>query len=140
MKKIGELVSFLIGLNLVAAEQIASYIETAKLKPSGKVNGILNDGACVICRQEYTAIIDIEHYPHATYSPALLFAHISAWLIDNDTDRYDLENAKPDIIVDVLDDYTADVAININFVEDVLIEESPLGEILLAGKKWSLAL
>lgn len=140
MKKLADFVAFLTNLNLVAAEKITPYVDSVELLPSGKIKGaMLSPDTCVVCRQKYTALIDIENYPHAEKPPALLFSHISAWLIDNDTDRYDLENAQPKVMVDVLDNAVADVLIEIAFAEEVILIRDDNGTIDLAGHKWALS-
>jgi len=139
MKQLAAFMVFLTELDLVAAEQITSYVDKVQLLPSGKIKGAtVSPDTCVICRQKYTAMIDIERFPHAVHSPALLFAHVSGWLIDHDKNRYDLTDSQPEIIVDVLDEQTADVLIEIEFVEEVLLVSDNSGAIALAGKQWRL--
>jgi hypothetical protein len=140
MKKLADFVTFLTELDLVAAEKINPYVDSVQLLPSGKIKGAtLSADSCVVCRQKYTALIDIENYPHSVHPPALLFSHISAWLIDNDTDRYDLENPQPKVIVDVTDNAVADVLIEIEFAEEVILIRDDAGTVDLAGKKWALS-
>lgn len=135
MKQLIAISEFLIGLNLVAAEQIDPWADQMKITPAGTSKGA---GGTIIFRNEYVAVIFIERYPHKVHSPNLLWAHISAWLMDNDGDRFDQRDASIKIEVDILDDETADVMISIDFIEEVGIVEDSGGDIRLDGKYWRL--
>lgn len=136
MKQIAAITTFLINLDLVAAEQIDSWVEDPQIVPAGTVK--TND-AVVIYRQTYTALIAIERWPHKAHPIELLFAHISAWLIDNDGDRFDDKDAKITTDVEIMDDDTADIEIGIDFIEEVEIVMDPDGAIFLNGFHWRLA-
>jgi hypothetical protein len=136
MKQIAAITAFLLDLDLVAAEQIESWVENPQIVPAGTwrtAKGV------VIYRQRYTAVIAIERYPHKRHPAELLFAHISAWLIEHDGERFDNEDAKITTDVEILDDDTADILVSIDFVEEVEIVEDEDGPIALAGKTWTLA-
>lgn len=132
MIKLAQLTRFLIELNLVAAEQIDSWVENPRIVPSGKS---LGNGQIVMYRHEYDAVIVIERYPHKVHSAQLLFAHICSWVMNND-DRDEI--ARPRIDVDILDDDTADIEISISFEEDGMVVEDPAGDIELYGKRYRL--
>jgi hypothetical protein len=136
MKQIAAITAFLIDLDLVAAEQIESWVENPQIVPAGTVR---TAKGVVIYRQSYTAVIAIERFPHKVHPAELLFAHISAWLIEHDGERFDNEDAKITTDVEILDDDTADILVSIDFVEEVEIVEDADGPIALAGKTWSLA-
>jgi hypothetical protein len=136
MRQIAAITEFLIGLDLVAAEQIDSWVEDPQIVPAGTVK--TND-AVVIYRQTYTALIAIERWPHKAHPVELLFAHISAWLIDNDGDRFDDNDAKITTDVEIMDDDTADIEIGIDFIEEVEIVQDSGGPIFLNGFHWRLA-
>lgn len=136
MKQLAAITSFLLDLDLVAAEQIESWVENPQMVPAGTVR--IATGI-VIYRQTYTAVIAIERFPHKRHPVELLFAHISAWLIDNDGDRFDDEDAKITTDVEIMDDNTADIEISIDFIEEVGMIEDALGTIMLSGKKYKLA-
>ena len=84
MKKLADLTTFLTELNLVAAENIFSYVDEPKIIPSGSY---LSTDSIILYRLDYTATINIERYPHKIHAAELLFGHVSAWLMDNDDDR-----------------------------------------------------
>ncbi len=134
MQKLALLTSFLVNLDLVAAEQIDTWVENPKVLPSGKMMG---NGQLILCRQTYDAVISIERYPHHRHPAELLFAQVCAWLIENDTDRDEI--AAPDTDVDVLDNYVADVEMTISFEEDIAVVEDENGPIHFQEKRYRLA-
>jgi hypothetical protein len=136
MKQLAAITAFLINLDLVAAEQIDSWVENPQIVPAGTVR---TAKGVVIYRQSYTAMIAIERYPHKRHPAELLFAHISAWLIEHDGERFDNEDAKITTDVEILENDTADIMVSIDFIEEVEIVEDPAGTIQLAGKTWKLA-
>lgn len=136
MKQLARITQFVTCLNLVAAEQIDSWIDKLKIAPSATSKGI---GGAVIYRQSYSISLFIERYPHKVHSAELLFAHISGWLIDNDGERFDQKDADIEVEIDILDDETADIMISIDFIEEVGITEDPGGDIRFNGKYWRIA-
>lgn len=136
MKQLAAITAFIVGLDLIAAEQIESWVENPQIVPAGTVK--TRDGV-VIYRQTYTAVIAIERYPHKRCPAELLFAHISAWLIDNDGDRFDDKDAKITTDVEIMEDDTADIEISIDFIEEIEIVKDPGGPIRLNGDRWRLA-
>jgi len=133
MIKLGQLHAFLINLDLVAAEQIDSWVENPKVIPSGKK---LSADGIVLFRQEYDAVFSIERYPHKKHDVNVLFGQLCAWLMENDGDRDDIPEPITD--VDIHDNNTADIEINISFEEDVQAIEDVNGPISLNGKTYSL--
>ena len=115
MQKIAALHSFLAGLNLVAAEQIDSAVDDLTIIPSGR--RAATAGQITIAEQHYTASFFIERYPHGQVPAELLFAQISAWLLQNDTGR--TEPIEFPVIVDVLDAQTANLEFGIPFTEEI---------------------
>lgn len=135
MKQLAAITSFLVGLNLVSAEQIESWADKINILPAGTDKGV---GGVVICRNAYTATIFIERYPHKTHRAELLFAHVSAWLMDNDSDRLDQKDAGIETEVDILDDETADIMLSIDFIEEIGIVPDSGGDICFNGRYWRL--
>lgn len=137
MKQLAAITEFLVGLDLVAAEQIESWVENPRIVPSATIKS--STGGLVIYQQTYTAVIAIERFPHKTIPVERLFAHVSAWLIDNDNpDRFDHEDARIETDVEIMDDETADIEISIDFIEEVEIFKRPGGPIRLNGEDWDL--
>ena len=133
MIKLQQLTHFLIQQNMVAAEQIDSWVENPQIIPSGEDQGT----GIVLYRQTYDAVISIERFPHKHVAAELLFALVCAWLMQNDADRDEI--AQPTTDVDVLDESTADIEISIAFEEDVHGVEDPAGPIELNGTHYRLA-
>ncbi len=133
MLKLKQLTTFLVQQNLVAAEQIDSWVENPQIIPGGEDMGT----GIVLYRQTYDAVISIERFPHKHVAAELLFALVCAWLMQNDPDRQEI--AQPTTDVDVLDDSTADIEISISFEEDVHGVIDPAGPIDLFGVNYRLA-
>ena len=134
MQKIAALHAFIAGLNLVAAEQIDSAVDDLSIIPSGRPAVIA--GQLIIAEQHYTASFFIERYPHGQIPAELLFAQISAWLLQNDTGR--LEPVEFPMIVDVLDAQTANLEFGIPFTELVTGIPDPAGSIVINGSGYRL--
>lgn len=136
MIKLEAITHYLLNLNLVAAENMDSWVENARFEGVAKDMG--ND-SMVLFRSHYTAVISIERFNHKTHPAELLFGHIVAWLIDHDDNREELELDQPTTDIDILDNETADVEINIDFVEDIEAIQDPAGPIYLNGVRYRLA-
>lgn len=132
MNKIKALTAFLIGLDLVAAENIESFVDDPKIIPSGKV---LSHNSIILYRQDYTATIYVEDYPHKEHPAELLFGQVCAWLLNND-ERFDIPS--PAVNIDILDNATANIEISIEFKEDVTAIEDEAGPIELEGVRYRI--
>lgn len=133
MIKLQAITAFLIDLNLVAAENIDTWVENPQIVPRGKSMGA---GGIVLYTQTYDAVISIERFPHNTHPAELLFGQVCAWLMENDERD---EIATPRTVVDILDDHTADIEITISFEEDVLAVPDTAGTIWVGGENYRLA-
>lgn len=136
MKMLQAITESVLNLNMVAAENIDAWAENARFVGVAKDMG--NDGM-VLFRLHYTAAIVIERFPHQEHPAELLFGHVIAWLMDNDELREKLELDPPETDIDILDNQTADLEINIDFVEDVEIIQDPTGPLRLNGERYRLA-
>ena len=135
MVKLQQITAFLVGLNLVAAENIDTWVENPRIVPWGKE---ITDGQMVLFRQTYDAVLSFERWPHARHPAELLFAHVSVWLLENDEDRFEKELAMPVTDVDILDAKTADVDITITFEEDITAVIDENGPITFGGQRYRL--
>ena len=126
MVKLQQITAFLVGLNLVAAENIDTWVENPRIVPWGKE---ITDGQMVL---------SFERWPHARHPAELLFAHVSVWLLENDEDRFEKELAMPVTDVDILDAKTADVDITITFEEDITAVIDENGPITFGGQRYRL--
>lgn len=135
MIKLANLHSFLQDLNLVPAEQIYSTADDIKIIPSGRLTSTA--GEIVIAEKHYTAVYTIERYKDRVLSEDLIIAHLSAWLLDNDTDR--TESITFDLIADKEDHDCSTLEFSIPFVELVTLVEDVDGPITHDGTTYSLA-
>ena len=133
MKQLTALTSFLLNLNLFAAEQLESFVDDLTIMPACRAAVA---GQIVVCEMDYTAAFYIERYPHATHRAELLVAQISAWLLQNDSNRHG--GFQFPVVVDVLDDSTADLEIRIPFHEIVTATQNTSGEILFNSQRYTL--
>ncbi len=93
-----------------------------------------------IAYQRYTAEFLIDRLPFKKYDPAVLFANVAAWLMDNDDEREEQlgELKDPDVEVVVEDEHNAEVLIQVVFEEPIKVVEDENGDIYWRGKRWSI--
>lgn len=135
MKKIAALHAYLQSQNLVAAESIESWVEEMQVIPSGR-GECTDNGTIAICEEHYTAQFRFNDYPHKRVQVPVLFAHISAWMLEHDADRtLPFQFA---VNPEVLDAEIAIIEIGILFVEITLASESPEGDLYINGKQYAV--
>jgi hypothetical protein len=141
MKQLAELTALLINLDLVAAENIESVADEPKIIPSGKVATLdtgLNAPGIVLYRQTYTAVFNIDDYPFNEHPVEELFGQICAYLLENGNGTDNI--TVPETNVDVLDNGTANIEVQIKFEQDVYgVEDALAGTIPLNGKRYRVA-
>lgn len=93
-----------------------------------------------IAYQRYTAEFYIDRLPFKQYNPAVLFANVAAWLMDNDKDREEQLGELKDPVIEVVieDEQNAEVLIQIVFEEPIKVVEDENGDIYWRGKQWKL--
>lgn len=134
MTKLSALTTFLLNLELFAAEQLESLVDDLTILPACRASSVA--GQIVVCEMDYTAAFYIERYPHATHRAELLVAQISAWLLQNDSNRSG--GFVFPVVVDVLDAATADLEIRIPFHELVTATQALDGPILFDSQRYTL--
>ena len=140
MRQLAELTALLIGLDLVAAENIESVADEPKIIPSGKTVTIdtgLNEPGIILYRQTYTGLFFIDDYPFDKHPGEELFGQICAYLLENGNGTDEIP--VPQTNVDVLDNGTANIEVQIEFEQDVYGVEDPAGTIPLKGKMFRIA-
>ncbi|KUI97250.1 phage tail protein [Vibrio sp. MEBiC08052] len=94
---------------------------------------------CQLMRLRYHARLAFNNFPHLTYSPAVLFANVGAWLMDHDPDR---EMAavlnNPMIEMTAVDETHSTIVIDVEFEEPVSVTEDAAGPIYWRGKQWRI--
>lgn len=133
MKKFTDLTTYLNGTGMIQKNKMDQWVENIAIKLKGRYDGT----RVLLHTMEYRAVFSIERFEYQKHSIELFGALLVTWLSEND-DRGELADPDPNVIVDVLDDDTADVEITLQFEEDVYITESENGVIQFAGKRWSL--
>lgn len=93
-----------------------------------------------IAYQRYTAEFLIDRLPFKKYDPAVLFANVAAWLMDNDDEREEQLGELKDPVIEVVieDEQNAEVLIQIVFEEPIKIVENENGNIYWRKKRWSI--
>lgn len=140
MKQLSELTALLINLNLVAAESIESVADEPKIIPSGRIATLdtgLNQPGVILYRQTYTGLFFIDDYPFDKHPVEELFGQICAYLLEKGNGTEEIPMPKTSI--DILDNGTANIEVQIEFEEDVYGVEDPSGTIPLKGKMYRIA-
>ncbi|MGX5217843.1 phage tail protein [Pseudomonas segetis] len=130
MNKLRALTSHLIERRLVLPEQLDSWAEQVSLplywKPS--------EQGLHMGDMRYRAVIVLERFAD---HPGRLMALVGSWLENNDTNREDDNLPPPTFEIDQLDADTADVELQLDFIEPQHLAEDPDGEIEAFGKRWA---
>ena len=92
-----------------------------------------------ILTQRYTAEFLFEGFPFKQFNPAALFANVGAWLMDNDNTRkkYVLDDPITEIIVE--SENTAEIGIEIDFIEPIMVVPNDAGNVLWRGQRYEIA-
>lgn len=141
MQKMKALVRHILDISKIPEENIWAFADAGTLTPTGRDLGPLRaDDGTIIGHQielgllKYDAVIDIERYPGKAFH---LISLITAWLADNDPERFGLSD--PEIDVDLnLKNGDSDVQIAIEFEEIIQAIEDKEGNIPFNGKKWTI--
>jgi len=140
MKQLSELTALLINLNLVAAESIESVADEPRIIPSGRIATLdtgLNKPGVILYRQTYTGLFFIDDYPFDKHPVEELLGQICAYLLENGNGSDEIP--VPETHVEILDNGTANIEVQIKFEEDVYGVEDPDGTIPLKGKMYRVA-
>lgn len=133
MQKLGQLSAHLESLAGISRDQMESFVDLGKLRPTGKDLG----QGLEVGRFRYDAVIAIERCP--SIIAFTLITSLLLWLDENDPERerYGLED--PDIDVTVEDEQTVFVQLSVEFDESLFIVPDPEGDIAYAGQTWRIA-
>lgn len=131
LSKLRAMHQFLKSANLVPQEKIDSWCESFKLIPNCKNLG----HGYRICVCEYKAVFVLEKYKKLPDLPLVL---ISVWLLENDTTRSEQKLDSPSVEIDMEDDNTADITVEITFREEITLVEDVNGIIFFHGKRWKI--
>lgn len=130
MIKLQALTTYLLGRQLVPAEQLDSWTEQVSLELIWKpdLDGLhMSD-------MRYRAVFAFERFAD---HPARLMALVASWLETHDPDRSRHDLPAPLFAVEPLDQDTFDVELVLEFIEPQFLAEDPAGEIEAFGKTWA---
>lgn len=127
-------------MEMCVGKQIAQRLDAEMTDISLKLNPKNMGHGMDLMYMKYKAEFYVDKFPFKKYDPAVLFANVGAWLLDNDDERQDSnELSDPDIDVVIEDESSAEVLIIIEFEESVKVVEDELGPIYWRGKRWRIA-
>ncbi|MDF2183479.1 phage tail protein [Grimontia hollisae] len=116
----------------VLDNNIDAWQENAKIV----INGDDRGHGIRIAEWQYNAVVSIEGYPHHLLDPRYLLAAVACWISEFDHERHDLELEDPTLAVDVLDEGTVDVTIELELSEPIEMIPDPDGMIAYQGETY----
>ncbi|WP_163831869.1 phage tail protein [Spartinivicinus ruber] len=130
MNKLNALKNYLIQLRLVTSEKIEAYPE------NGRMDIISKPGkqGLEITQVYYDGIIELTEVKASFHHIAAI---ISAWLVEQDHDRFtrfELDN--PEFDYDLKSDHTTDIQLTIPFCESVYLVENTDGPIAYDNQRY----
>lgn len=130
MDKLRALSRYLVERFMVPAEQFDSWAEQVTLPLYWKPT----EQGLHMGDMRYRAVIVIERFAD---HPGRLMALVGSWLEVNDLGREDDNLAPPTFEIDQLDADTADIELQLDFIEPQHLAEHTDGEIEAFGKRWA---
>lgn len=113
--------------------QLDSWMENGTLRldpknmgPTGAILGYLS----------YQAVYTLEALPFRDCDPAVLLATVMAWLQDYDAERERFELPDPAFSIEPNDEHSADLELQVDFVEALRLCPDDQGPIHWAGRRW----
>ncbi len=135
--------SKLQGLHRYLIERLKGHVHAKKIHATQAGGALINNGEDMgnggycIANWFYQAGILIEDFPHNKVSPSNLFALIACWITEYDPDRNENEQLEdPDIDIDVNNEESADVLIELAFEEPIELIPDPNGLVLWNGETY----
>jgi len=126
-------------INEIVGAKIATRMDcemgsvSLRLNPKNMGNGF------DLMTQQYVAEFLFDKFPYNQLDPAILFANVGAWLMDNDSSREDSDElGDPEIEIVIEDERSAEVLITIEFEEPVKIIEDTAGPVYFQNKRWRI--
>lgn len=112
-----------------------SWMEDLEMNLIPKHQGLGRD----IGYLSYKAVLSFERFPFKQFAPEIVLASVMAWLMDHDKHREDFELSDPSADVEPEDNKTAEMTIEVDFKEPLMVVEDEHGLILWEGKRWTVA-
>ncbi|HDT4622779.1 TPA: phage tail protein [Klebsiella oxytoca] len=100
----------------------------------------LGNGRFRICAVRYSVTLSWIDFPFRQYPPALVYAHVAAWIEERQTipAGMSLEQSEPQIDPTLNHERAGDLYITMEVIDEVVIIQDPRGEIELMGQLWTL--
>ncbi|MEK1977968.1 phage tail protein [Vibrio parahaemolyticus] len=117
----------------VLDNKIDAWQERAAIVVDGEDRG---NGGHIAAYWRYEAIISIEAFPHRLLDPRNVFALLACWLADYDRERDIHELDDPEITVDVINEESADVLIEIEMMEPIEMIHDEQGLITWRNQRY----
>lgn len=134
MKYLSQLRAFVSGLNAVDANKIDAWPENTEVV----LTGIPTGNQIEVCLLKYTAVVDIDGWPHATRPVEALFVALALFLDKHPAEKNARQLPKHSIDFEIVDDNIADIQISVDVKEPLYIVEDEQGEIEANDKRWRL--
>lgn len=112
-----------------------SWMERGTLRLEPKNMGPTGRNVAIVA---YTAVFVIESLPFRALDPAVVLASIAAWLQDHDDERDRYELPDPEFVVTADDEQTADLEVQIQFVEPLVVSPDAKGQVEYDGQRWNV--
>ncbi|WP_456297303.1 phage tail protein [Vibrio sp. AK197] len=126
-------------LGSVVGEKIAKRMECEMGRVELKLQSKNMGHGFDLLYQRYEADFYFDKFPFTHYDPAVLFANVGAWLIDNDASRFDHDDLDdPEVDVVMEDEKSAEVLISVTFEEPVKVIQDDNGPITWRGQSWRI--
>lgn len=103
-------------------------LDPKDMGPTGAILGYLS----------YQAVYTLEALPFRECDPAVLLATVMAWLQDHDPERERFELADPEFRIEPNDEHSADLEVQIDFIEPLRLTPDEQGPVRWAGRRWAV--
>ncbi|WP_429134264.1 phage tail protein [Aeromonas hydrophila] len=113
-----------------------SWMESGTVRLEPKDQGV---SGVDVAWLTYHAVFSLEALPFRDFDPAILLAVVAAWVQEHDDYRERFDLPDPTYAVVPADEHTADVEIELQFIEPLSLVADPAGPVRYAGKTWTVA-
>lgn len=120
----------------VLNNKIEAWQENGELILNGEDRGY----GIRIAHWKYSAVINIENFPHYQLNPHYLLAALGCWLSEYDPSRSELELADPSIDIEPTNADTVDITISIDLAEAIEMIPDESGLINYKGENYHVRL
>ena len=122
---------------VITRNNIDAWQEHGTLKLNGQDKG--QDGY-LVAKWKHSAVIAIEKFPHRKVNRYNLLALVSAFLLDSEWQRDELDLADPELNIDVISEDNATILIELELVDDIELVPHPQGPVQFNEQKYYVSL